>query len=91
MKNRISKIAKVFGIVTASMGGILGLYYMIDYDGTIGAIVLVAGLISGFFFYAFGEIIQLLQDIKDNTKELDKVAKHTKSAFTVDTNELPGI
>lgn len=62
--NAVAQIIKVIAIIEAIVIVIVGLVSM-EYLETMSVVIIVAGVISAVFIYALGEIIQLLQDIKD--------------------------
>lgn len=62
--NTVAKIIKIIAILETISGIILGLIFMEDLEIMV-IVVIVASLISGVFIYAIGEIIQLLEDIKN--------------------------
>lgn len=62
--NNIAKIIKVIAILEAISGLILGLMLIKEIE-TMSIIIIVVGFISAVFIYALGEIIQLLEDIKN--------------------------
>ena len=76
MKNKVAEILKGYAIVNALAGVILGIIYAVGVNkffssgGTAIAIFVLfasATAVASFGIYAFGELIQLLQDIKNNT------------------------
>ena len=70
--NKVAKILKVYGIINAIGSLILGLILADNLPGAVEELWIVevaAGLVASLFIYAFGEAIQLLQDIKDNTEK----------------------
>lgn len=62
--NAVAQIIKVIAIIEVIVVVIVGLVSM-EYLETMSVVIIVAGVISAVFIYALGEIIQLLQDIKD--------------------------
>lgn len=62
--NTVAKIIKIIAILEVISGIILGLIFIEDLEIMV-IVVIVASLISGVFIYAIGEIIQLLEDIKN--------------------------
>ena len=89
MKNKVADIIKIYAIVNAVCGLFVGCYVGYEsYSFVIGFIIVVAVAIASFILYAFGEVIQLLHDIKMNTlgtKEI--VGSSTGKAF--DSTSLP--
>lgn len=70
--NTVSKILKIIGWIIAISGLIIGLIYAFILDGQIGLIPFLeyvfAFFASSMLFFALGEIIQLLEDIKNKIK-----------------------
>ena len=64
--NKIATIIKALSIVEVVIGVIFGIYAIDGLNMDEGAIVIIiASIISAIFTYALGEIIQLLEDIKN--------------------------
>lgn len=70
--NIIARIIKIIAIVCASLNIIFGMYLIIVASNTssdelllFSVVSIIVGVISAVFIYGLGEIIQLLQDIKD--------------------------
>lgn len=64
--NKIATIIKALSIVEVVIGVIFGLYAIDGLNMDEGAvIIIIASIISAVFIYALGEIIQLLEDIKN--------------------------
>lgn len=64
--NKIATIIKALSIVEVVIGVILGIYAIDGLNMDEGAlIIIIASIISAIFTYALGEIIQLLEDIKN--------------------------
>ena len=63
-KNTIAKIIKIISIISAIAGIIIGLVTIGELEVMSVAIIIVS-IISAVFVYALGEIIQLLEDIKN--------------------------
>lgn len=71
-KNKVAKILKVYGIINAVGSIIIGLYLFDNLPGNIadlGIVELAAGILASLLIFAFGEVVQLLQNIKDNTEK----------------------
>jgi hypothetical protein len=86
--NTVAKILKVYGIINGIGSCILAIVLADNLPGSVDYLWVVelgAGLLSSLFIYAFGEVIQLLQDIKSNTS----VQKADAPVLTSD--ELPEI
>ena len=71
-KNMVAVILKVYAIVNAIIGCIIGLSGLSgsynEIFNMVYTIFLGACIVVSFGIYAFGEVVQLLQDIKDGTK-----------------------
>lgn len=69
-ENKVASILKTTGIVGAILILIGGLVIACTVD-ELGFILFlscaVSAFLTGIAFYAFGELIQLMQDVKDNT------------------------
>lgn len=78
--NTVAKITKWYAIINAAACVLFA--FIIGLDEILGVAVLAAGIVVNFGIYALGEVIQLLEDIKNNT------AKGTEQ-ITVD--EIPDI
>ena len=79
-KNIVAKIIQVYAYVNAAAWVILAFVIAdaLNWEVALGAFAV--GLFASFLLYAFGEIIDLLQEIKSNTH---------KPAETIVTDELP--
>ena len=62
--NIVAKVIKIIAILNAIAGIILGLVGIEDFE-VYAVVFIVAIIISSSFIYAIGEIIQLLEDIKN--------------------------
>lgn len=67
-KNTVAKILKGYAIANGIGGIILGLVL----GEVIGWAIALAGIVASFFIYAFGEVIQLLEDIKNSSSKTYK-------------------
>lgn len=71
-KNKVANILKTTGIVWASLIILGGIVIACTVD-ELGFILFLACAVSAFLtgvvIYAFGELIQLMHDIKDNTSK----------------------
>lgn len=64
--NAVAKVIKILAIITAILGIVFGVYAIDILNMDEGAlIIIIASIISAVFTYALGEIIQLLEDIKN--------------------------
>lgn len=92
IKIMVAVILKVYAIVNAIIGCIIGLSGLSDsYNeifNMVYTIFLGACIVVSFGIYAFGEVVQLLQDIKDGTKgTITTIQKQNNN----DNDELPSI
>lgn len=95
-KSIVAKVLKIFGLLIVVGAGCMGAFtakysYMPVYTFFMA---LLYGLIGGAAFYAFGEMVDLLQAIKDKVapKEAAKdnlVAESTEETFTDDADFEP--
>lgn len=91
--NGVAITLMILAILTWVFCGLAGIGYCFGSYLEIGIPILIAGFIGGTFVYAFGEIIQLLEDIKnkdipapteEEVKEKEKTAKEL-AQFLQDT------
>lgn len=64
IKNRVAKLIKVISIISLIIGVIIGITQLDTYS-ILGITYIVISIISSIFVYGLGEIIQLLEDIKN--------------------------
>lgn len=65
-ENRVATIIKVISIIGAIIGVCFGFSQFDSYKSEgMGVTIIVASVVSAIFVYALGEIIQLLEDIKN--------------------------
>ena len=84
MKNGIAKLLKIIAIITFLAGIVLTIWGLTDLDDYLAIFAVgIGGLISAAFIRGFAEVVELLQQIKDNTKK----EKKTEAA----PDELPEI
>ena len=84
-ENAVAKILKVYGIINGIACIILAIILHNNLPSAFDYLWIIefsVGLVASFLIYAFGEVIQLLQDIKYNTS-------HKSAAENSD--ELPEI
>lgn len=67
--NIIVSILKGVSYVVLAIGVIAFFVYGSDDEALIGFMVLLGSGLSALIYYAMGEVISLLQDIKDNTAQ----------------------
>lgn len=84
MENKVAKTIKYYAYINAAVSLVLALIMCFSevadyYDVSVVTFLVVAvgGIVSSIFIYAVGEIIDLLQGIKNNT-----------SKDSIDANEL---
>ena len=64
-RNKTAIIIKSIAIIGLIIGLCIGFSQLGEYEEELGVIYIIASIISGIFTYALGEIIQLLEDIKN--------------------------
>ena len=67
--NIVAKVLQVYAYLNAAVGFILTLLINkeLELDAAILSIILASVLVVNFFIFALGEVIDLLQNLKDNT------------------------
>lgn len=65
--NIVAKILQVYAYANAAAGMILTLSLVEDWGAVVAAIFFASSLVVNFLIFALGEIIDLLQTIKENT------------------------
>lgn len=91
-KNIVAQILKIYAIVNAVVGLFIFLSMQesyVDLIESLSFVFLGACIVVSFGIYAFGEVIQLLQDIKDNTQ--GTINSISKSSNNNVTDDLPNI
>lgn len=86
MNNFVASVIKIYSVVNLIGCIILTLIVSNSMGGLYAFVFFCIGLVVNFGMYAFGEIISLLQDIKDNT---NKVRINEEQSYA--TDELPSI
>lgn len=71
--NIVAKILQVYAYVNAASGLILALALNEELGAVVAWVVFVLTLVASFFIFALGEIIDLLQNLKENTNERQEV------------------
>lgn len=66
-KNIVAKILQVYAYLNAVAGIIIAIFIANEFDGAVAVVVFAVILVTSFFIYAIGEIIELLHQIKVNT------------------------
>lgn len=68
-KNRVAKVLKIYSIVNAIVVFLVSIVIAVDSESIVILIVGTAlAICVNFVIYAFGELIDLLAQIRDNTK-----------------------
>ena len=91
-KNIVAQILKIYAIVNAVVGLFIFLSMQesyVDLIESLSFVFLGACIVVSFGIYAFGEVIQLLQDIKDNTQ--GTINSISKSSNNNVSDDLPNI
>lgn len=91
-KNIVAQILKIYAIVNAVVGLFIFLSMQesyVDLIESLSFVFLGACIVVSFGIYAFGEVIQLLQDIKDNTQ--GTINSISKSSDNNVSDDLPNI
>ena len=95
MENNVAKVLKIYAIVNAACGFLLGLYWRGESDSPIivGICIyfIATSIIASFGIYAFGEVVQLLQDIKDGTNKTAQTIQVQTAPSSSDDDQLPRI
>lgn len=79
-KNIVAKIMQVYACVNAAAWVIVAFVIASEVNTAYALVAFAVGVFASFLIYAFGEIIDLLQEIKTNTY---------KPSETVVPDELP--
>ena len=91
-QNIVAKILKIYAIVNAVAGLLISLSMHDSYVDLIGSLSFVffgLSIVVSFGIYAFGEVIQLLQDIKDGTQgTMNSISKNINNNSS---DDLPNI
>ena len=66
-KNLVAKILQIYALVNAVAGAVLMFIIADSLEWTVAIIWFALALVVSFFIYAFGEIIELLTEIKINS------------------------
>lgn len=92
-RNVVATILKVYAILNALCGFVIFLSMQDSYYGAVGdfmsnisILFLSACIVVSFIIYAFGEVVQLLQDIKDGTRGTIATIQNNNN-----TDDLPSI
>ena len=72
--NTIAKIIKVISIIFGVIGAIYGFYAIDGLNADEwGFAIMIISIITAVFMYGFGEVIQLLSDINNNTRKSNNI------------------
>ena len=73
---RTNPVALIFSVLACliCLGGLIAAISLAGYPGTLSLVVFAAAVVVGLFTYGFGEIINLLSQIRDNTSMQAKAA-----------------
>lgn len=72
--NRVAKILKIYSVINVIVVIIISIFLGTEYDESYFIIGAALGIFVNFFIYAFGELIDLLAEIRDNTKNFKSVS-----------------
>lgn len=64
-ENRVAITIKLISIINAIIGICIGINQINDYETELGWTYIIGSIILAIFVYSLGEIIQLLEDIKN--------------------------
>ena len=67
--NIVAKILQVYAYLNAAAGLILALLLNKELGAVVAWVIFAAVLVASFFIFALGEVIDLLQNLKDNTSK----------------------
>lgn len=91
-QNMVAKILKIYAIVNAVAGLIIGLFWLsedVELLSILSIFFIGLCLVFSFGIYAFGEVVQLLQDIKDGTQgTMNSISKNINNNSS---DDLPNI
>lgn len=95
MNNNVAKVLKIYAIVNAACGLLLGLYLRSESDNPLilGICIyfIATSIVVSFGIYAFGEVVQLLQDIKDGTNKTAHTIQVQAAPSSSNDDQLPRI
>ncbi len=97
--NTVAKVLKIYGIINGVASVIFAIILYNNLPGNfdyLWIVALSAGIVASFLVYAFGEVVQILHDIRENTqnvtfKEIDPAFHSAKSLTKVEDDEIPEI
>lgn len=91
MQNTVAKILKIYAVINALAGIFLGFYMSQEFIPEFCFVFAGACIVASFGIYAFGEVVQLLQDIKDGTNHTAHTIEVHAPAADIDDDQLPKI
>lgn len=91
MQNTVAKILKIYAVINALAGVFLGFYIAQELIPEFCFVFAGACIVASFGIYAFGEVVQLLQDIKDGTNNTTHTIEVHAPTISTDDNQLPKI
>ncbi|WP_455558148.1 hypothetical protein [Agathobaculum hominis] len=91
MQNTVAKILKIYAVLNALAGVFLGFYMSKEFIPEYCFVFAGACIVASFGIYAFGEVVQLLQDIKDGTNNTAHTIETHASTTNTDDDQLPKI
>lgn len=72
--NTVAKIIKVIAIISGVIGAIYGFYAIDGLNADEwGFAIIIISVITAVFMYGFGEVIQLLSNINNNTRKSNNI------------------
>ena len=72
--NIVAKILQVYAYLNAAAGLILALLLNKELGAVVAWFIFAAVLVASFFIFALGEVIDLLQNLKDNTSKKAEIS-----------------
>lgn len=70
--NEVADILQTYAAINGIAGFGLMFYIASDFNWVIASFYFAAVIVASFLIYAFGEVIKLLQQIKDNTSGMSE-------------------
>lgn len=71
--NIVAVVLQVYAYLNAGIGLILALQLNEELGAVVAWIIFAAVLVASFFIFALGEVIDLLQNLKDNTNKIAEI------------------
>lgn len=85
-QNKVASILKTYGVINGIAGIILAIIIGSDLGGEIAFSFAAAVVVGSFGIYAFGEVIEILHDIRENTKSMGVSDKTLGQSFIATRN-----